>query len=120
MLKKYFSKSLFAFFIFSLVGICNAAPYTRNDLTITNMHPMAMDRVHCSQCSGITRIYVNSGSWGVSNCRADAGDLLKEDDHILAILMMGWVVGKKVRIEVDDTVKPLDEVCKITAVYVHD
>ena len=95
-----------------------AKPISRQNLKIVNVHPMAVDRTHCAKCSGITRVYVNKGAGGNSNCRVDAGDLYKEDDHMLSILLMAWATGKKIRIEVNDEVKPIDQVCKITALFV--
>jgi len=94
-----------------------AGPITR-DATITSFHPMAVDRTHCPSCSGLTRVYVNNASWGNSDCREDAGDLFKEDDHILSILLTAWIAGKAVQLEVNDTVKPIGTVCKITAAYI--
>jgi len=94
-------------------------PVDRKNLSISNIHPMAVDRTHCRKCSGITRIYVNKGPWGDTNCREDAGDLYKEDDHILSTILFAWDSGKKIRIEVNDQVRPIDEVCKITAVYIY-
>lgn len=105
----------------ALIVISNlafAAPYSR-DVTIESLHPMAVDRVHCASCSGVTRVYVNSASWGDSNCRTDAADLAFEDTHILSILMAAWVAGKKVKIEVNDTEKPVDQVCRITAAWAY-
>lgn len=95
-----------------------AKPVNRLDLTITRIHPMAVDRIHCEKCSGITRIYVNSGAWDDTNCRGDAGDLFKEDEHILSTILLAWANGKKIQIEVNDQVKPIDDVCKITAVAI--
>ena len=94
-----------------------AAPINR-DVTITEIHPMSVNRTHCPACSGITRVYVNVAAWGSSDCRQDAADLLKEDDHIYSTLLAAWLANKAVKIEVNDTVKPLDEVCKITAIWV--
>ena len=79
---------------------------------------MAVDRVHCPDCSGLTRVYVEPGLWGNSNCRQDAADLFKEDDHIYSLLLAAWVANKTVTIEVNDSVKPLGDVCKITAIFV--
>lgn len=96
-----------------------AKPVSRANLTIRTIHPMAVDRTHCPRCSGLTRIYVDKGAWGDTNCRPDAGDLFKEDSHILSVLLTAWTTGKKITIEVNDQNKPLDEVCKITAVFVN-
>ncbi|KZZ44122.1 hypothetical protein A3759_12155 [Thalassolituus sp. HI0120] len=114
------------FKIFSLIitltllsNYSNAKPVSRDNLTIKQIHPMAVDRTHCGEsCSGITRIYVNSAVWGDTDCRQDAGDLYKEDDHILSTILFSWASGKNLRIEVNDQVKPIDSVCKITAISV--
>lgn len=95
-----------------------SAPVDR-ETSIVKIHPMSLDRPHCPACSGITRVYVNVAPWGNSDCRQDAGDLLKEDDHIYSLLLAAWVANKSVRIEVNNSVKPLDDVCKITAIYVN-
>ncbi len=114
----YVKKLVLLVLFFTFSTAVYAKPVDRTDLTIVNVHPMALERTHCPKCSGLTRVYVNRGAWGDTNCRTDAGDLFKEDDHILSVLLFAWATGKKVRIEVNDQVKPLDEVCKITAVYV--
>ena len=101
-----------------IAGLSYAKPVDRGGLSIQRIHPMAVDRTHCASCSGITRIYVNGGAWGDTSCRVDAGDLFKEDDHILSVLLLASATGKEIRIEVNDEVQPIDEVCKITAVYV--
>jgi hypothetical protein len=94
-----------------------AEPVSR-DITIASFHPMSVDRSHCPSCSGITRIYVNNASWGSTDCRSDAADLFKEDEHILSLLMTAWIAGKAVKLEVNDQVKPIDTVCKITAAFI--
>lgn len=104
--------------LISQMGV--SAPATRGALTINKIHPMAVNRIHCEKCSGVTRIYVNSGAWEATDCRNDAGDLYKEDNHILSVLMMAWTTGKKIKIEVNDEDRPVDKVCKITAVYIYD
>ncbi|WNO07956.1 hypothetical protein [Teredinibacter sp. KSP-S5-2] len=94
-----------------------AKPVVR-DVVIERIHPMAMDRTHCPSCSGITRIYVNNVAWGDTACRGDAADLLKEDEHILSILLAAWISGKSIQLEVNDSVTPIAPVCKITAAYI--
>jgi hypothetical protein len=97
-----------------------AKPVTRNSLSISALHPQAVDRLHCPSCSGVTRVYVNSGAWGDTDCRADAADLYKEDDHLLSILLFAWASGKQISIEVNNNERPIDTVCKITALNIKD
>ncbi len=99
-------------------SIAHAEPVSR-DVTITTFHPMAVDRTHCPSCSGITRVYVEPGAWGSTTCRPDAGDLYKEDSHLLSILLTARATGLNVKLEVNDAVRPIDTVCKITAVWVN-
>ena len=105
----------------AVVTLCSvsavAEPILR-DVQIERIHPMAVDRTHCPTCSGVTRIYVNKAAWGNSNCRNDAGDLLKEDDHLLSILLTAWIAGKSVKLEVNDQAIPIGDVCKITAAFI--
>jgi hypothetical protein len=97
---KFFSCILLVVFSVSIVF---AKPVSRSGLKIERIHPMSVDRTHCGvKCSSLTRFYVNKGSWGDTNCRTDAADLLKEDSHIYSLLLIIWASGKKVRIEVDD------------------
>ena len=98
-------------------ALAHAEPVQR-PATITIIHPMAVQRTHCPTCSGITRIYVNPEAWGGTNCRADAGDLFLEDFHILATLLFAKKNGLPVTLEVNSAVKPIDEVCKITAAFI--
>ena len=79
---------------------------------------MSVQRIHCPTCSGITRIYVNPEAWGATDCRQDAGDLFLEDVHILATLLFAKKNGLPVTLEVNSAVKPIDEVCKITAAFI--
>lgn len=106
--------------VFSLlfVNLAFAQPISRQ-VEIVKFHPMAVERTHCPECSGITRLYVNQAPWEDSDCRDDAADLLKEDTHLLSILLTAWTTGKSVSLEVNDEVKTLSGVCKITAAYVY-
>lgn len=116
-----FNKEWILLIVLSVLSVPSfGKPVIRSNLTIRSLHPMAVDRTHCTSCSGITRIYVNQDVWGNSSCRKDAADLLKEDSHLLSILLMGWASGKKLRIEVNDQVKPIDKVCKVTAIWVEE
>lgn len=87
-------------------------------VSIQRIHPMAVQRTHCPTCSGITRIYVTPEAWGSTDCRQDAGDLFLEDKHILATLLYAKANNLPVRLEVNSDVRPIDQVCKITAAYV--
>lgn len=99
---------------------CAPAEPVSRSVSITKIHPMAVQRTHCPSCSGITRIYVSPAAWGATSCRPDAGDLFHEDWHILTTLLMAWKSGKTVTLEVNSQVIPIhnDSVCKITAAFV--
>ncbi len=105
------------FLIAALALLAHAEPAQRA-VTITRIHPMAVQRTNCPTCSGITRIYVTPEAWGSTDCRADAGDLFLEDKHILATLLFAKGNGLPVMLEVESTVRPIDTVCKITAAYI--
>jgi hypothetical protein len=110
---KLISTSIFC--IYSAVAL--SKPVYR-DVTITSFHPMSVDRTHCPTCSGFTRVYVNKSNWGDTNCRNDAADLHKDDEHILSLLLSAWIAGKSVKIEVNDQSIPIGGVCKITAAWI--
>lgn len=95
----------------------HAEPVSRS-VTIAVIHPMAVQRTHCPTCSGITRVYLNPEAWGSTDCRPDAADLFLEDMHILATLLFAKKNNLPVKLEVNSTVKPIDEVCKVTAAYI--
>lgn len=111
------SRTLPLLCLLGLSVVAHSAPATRS-VVITKVHPMAVNRLHCPTCSGYTRIYVQSAPWGNTTCRTDAADLAKEDSHLLSVLMTAWVTGKQVVIEVNDASRPIDEVCRVTAMSV--
>lgn len=105
-------------FLLAAVAVLAHAEPVQRAVTITRIHPMAVQRTHCPTCSGITRIYVTPEAWGNTDCRADAGDLFLEDKHILATLLFAKGNGLPVTLQVSSTVRPIDTVCKITAAYI--
>ncbi|NOH22391.1 hypothetical protein [Vibrio europaeus] len=97
------------------------AKHAIREVTVTQLHPISTKRPASPNSENSTRIYVNPGAWGDTTCRQDAADLLKEDTHLLSILLMAWTTGKNIRIEVDDTITPWgpeDNVCQVTALYI--
>ncbi len=92
---------------------CSVVLEKYNDGCALDSHPMAVNRISCASCSGITRIYFNTGAWGSTSCREDAGDLYKEDSHILSALMMGWTTGKKFESKLIVTIRPLIRYVKL-------
>jgi len=105
-------------FVLTAFAVLAHAEPAQRPATITVIHPMAVQRTHCPTCSGITRVYLNPEAWGTTNCRQDAGDLFLEDFHILATLLFAKKNGLPVTLEVNSAVKPIDEVCKITAAFI--
>ena len=97
------------------------AKHAIREVTITKLHPISSNRPATPSSEDLTRVYVNPGAWGDTTCRQDAADLLKEDTHLLSILLMAWTTGKNIRIEVDDTSIPWgpnETVCQVTALYI--
>ena len=86
-------------------------------VTISNLHPMSIARTGANGKS-ITRVFVNSAAWGTTTCRTDAADLNNDDTHISSILLAAWMSDKKLTIYVEDTQRPIDNVCRITALVV--
>ncbi len=97
------------------------AKHASREVTVTQLHPISTKRPVSPNSENSTRIYVNPGAWGDTTCRQDAADLLKEDTHLLSILLMAWTTGKKIIIEVDDTSIPWgpnETVCQVTALSI--
>ncbi len=90
----------------------------RRTITITQLHPIAAVRPASPKHINLTRIYVNNGKWGNTDCRQDAADLRKEDSHLMAILLAAWLNSKSITIEVDSSLRPADTVCQVTALFV--
>ena len=104
--------------LFSLfVTIDSTAASAVRQVTVTSLHPIANERPH-SAGTNLTRVYVNSGAWGKTSCRTDAADLKKEDSHILSQLLWAISSKKSIKIEVNDTLRPFDTVCQITALFI--
>jgi len=82
-------------------------------VTIDRVLSITADRPNAPVSQKITRIYVNAATWGGTQCREDAADLLKEDDHTYSLILMAWASGKSLKIGVDDRRKPYDNVCQI-------
>lgn len=107
------------FLLTALAVLAHAEPVQRAvTITITRIHPMAVQRTHCPTCSGITRINVTPEAWGSTDCRADVGDLFLEDTHILATLLFAKGSGLPMTLEVNNAVRPIDTVCKTTAAFI--
>lgn len=97
------------------------AKHATREVTVTQLHPISSNRPAASSSENSTRVYVNPGAWGDTQCREDAADLLKEDTHLLSMLLMAWTTGKKITIEIDDTSipwGPSETVCQVTALYI--
>lgn len=71
------------------------AKHATREVTVTQLHPISSNRPAASSSENSTRVYVNPGAWGDTQCREDAADLLKEDTHLLSILLIAWTTGKK-------------------------
>lgn len=111
-------RNVCAVFIPLLFSVCFADLGDRSNLTIRTIHPMSVERLHCPECTGITRIYVNPGAWGATECREDAADIYANDEHMLSIVMTAWAMGKQIRFEVNDQHPTLNGVCRATALFV--
>ncbi|NRF28944.1 hypothetical protein [Vibrio coralliilyticus] len=57
------------------------AKHAIREVTVTQLHPISMNRPVSPGSQNLTRVYVNPGVWGDTTCRQDAADLLKEDTH---------------------------------------
>ena len=87
----------------------------RGNVTIVNIHPVAIAR---QSHGGVTRVYVNHEAWGGTDCRPTAGDIQREDTHLLSILLTAWALGKLIDMEVESSRKITDDVCQIVSLNV--
>ncbi|KUI97860.1 hypothetical protein [Vibrio sp. MEBiC08052] len=93
----------------------------RNELTILQWHPSSTSRISNPEYNGLTRVYFfTKGAWGGTACRNDAADIKAEDTHLLSAMLAAFMAGKKVSIEVDDSLPKVDNVCKITAAFINN
>ena len=100
-------------------AIVSAQEVNRMNLTIDRIHPISGERAGATNSQNLTRVYVNPGAWGSSDCRTDAADLKKEDTHTLSVLLTAFALNRSVDIYVDSTSKPWGRVCQITAVTIN-
>ncbi|MEJ1363509.1 MAG: hypothetical protein RPU42_00165 [Candidatus Sedimenticola sp. (ex Thyasira tokunagai)] len=111
-------------FLIAMVSIItfdvNAAEVNRTNLQIIKIASIATNRPEApSGTQGTIRIYVNSGSWGNTTCRADAADIQMVDNHLLTIIMSAVAYGKTVDISVQSEIRPDGgEVCQATVVLI--
>ncbi len=107
-------------FIFD-ISPTSAAEHGRS-ITVKKIHALSETRPVAPYTAGTIRVYVNPASWGSSDCRSDAADFVLDsvNDRVnyltfLTALSSGW----KIELRVDDTLRPVDSVCRITAVNVY-
>ena len=110
-------KAILLMMTLALIATHAHARVVNREVAIQKLHPIAAARSGAVG-ENITRVYVNSASWGGTSCRQDAGDLTKEDTHLLSILLWAMSNNAKIVMEVDDTRRPVDTVCRITALFV--
>ncbi|WP_104398447.1 hypothetical protein [Vibrio penaeicida] len=92
----------------------------RDNLVIKTWHPSAGSRPHVVQYNGLTRVYFSTkGAWGNANCRDDSADIVKEDTHLISSMLAAFMAGKRVSVEVNDTLPRVNGVCKITAAFIN-
>lgn len=100
-----------------LIPTLSFADRANREVTVRKLHPIAEVRPGAGGLN-LIRIYVNQASWGELDCRDDAADLKKSDDHLLSILLWAMSMDKKIKIEVTEDIKPYDTVCQVTALHV--
>jgi hypothetical protein len=103
--------------ILSAVSMTGHGAGASKEVTIQQLHPISKSRADTAG-KAITRVYVNSVTWGNTTCRADAIDIDGEDKHIMSILLSSWIAGKKITVNVDDSAKLLGSVCKVMSLNV--
>jgi hypothetical protein len=103
-----------------LCSVADAAEFTRQ-VTVARVAMTSVSRPAYPGAQSIFRVYSTSaGSWGNSDCRADAADLSLDDWHMYGLLMRAWKDSIQVNITVESSIKidTTDTVCKIVAVLV--
>jgi|GEM_PF-2382790 len=112
-------KYIFVLILVLSTHVTSAAAFSRSDLVIKTWHPASTNRIHSPSYNGNTRVYFETnGAWGSSSCRVDSADIRLEDTHILSSMLAAFIAGKSMRVEVNDALPTLSEVCKITAVFI--
>jgi hypothetical protein len=104
-------------FVLLNATVSHPAEFSR-PVTIRSIYPLAEGRPTEPGRKNIIRVYVNQEPWGASTCRNDAADLLPSEKNLLSILLTAIALGKPVHIYVDDTMRPYDTVCQVTALWV--
>lgn len=112
-------KHLFTFLIFSLSVSAYADVVSRDNLELTTWHPSSVDRHHAPSYNGVIRVYFKtSAPWGNTNCRQDAADIRSDDQVIISSMLAAFMANKKVKVEVNNSLPTLSDVCKVTAVFI--
>ena len=85
-----------------------------SEVEVKQLLSFTADRPHAPTSQDMTRVYFKeSAGWDSQNCRSDAADLRKDDEHTLSTLLFAWASGKSIAIGVDSRRKPYDNVCQV-------
>jgi hypothetical protein len=90
----------------------------RENVQIESINFISGSRTVSLNSAGLVRLNLPEGNWGSSDCRTTAADIIPEDTHLHAAALAAIMAGKTVRINIDSTVKPFDDVCKVDSIQI--
>lgn len=89
-------------------------------VVVSSSHSIAANRPAAPASQNFIRVYVNNAAWGSTTCRQDAADIARTDTHLVAQLLAALGSEKAITLTVDDTLRPIDNACQVTAMDVDE
>ncbi len=106
---------VFAFGIVSVMSLSAFATEYERESTVTGYVAFGKARPGLEKSQNVFRVYIAPVSW--SSCRTDAVDIPGQDRMLQAALLSALAKDRNtVKITVDDSLKPVDDTCQVTAI----
>lgn len=109
---------LMAGLLIAMVAVPTYGSEATRQISISRVASVSVSRPAYPGSQSVFRVYSSvPGTWGSTNCRADAADVSLDDWHVYGVLLSAWKDHKLVDVTVESSAKidTTDTVCKIVA-----